>query len=160
MFFYFWPVFITLDHSLDSFLSEDFAGETFATIVYYCDGYLNLVDRSSKAGRFFSIAKKLPLELQMILCNRLHDMEGDLIPGVMREKSLKFVAKDIEGVLRGYFETMDFAEAMVSDDDFDEDSDDSFLDFDDHFHDFHHHHHGHPFEDDESEDGSDDSYSY
>jgi len=56
---------------------DEFAAEIFALTVFLCDGLLQLrpptlITSSSNpaAVRFFTIAKRLPMELQMILCHR------------------------------------------------------------------------------------------
>jgi len=40
-----------------------------------------------------NIAMRLPMELQMILCNRLEGLAADLIPKVNSEVGFKFVAQ-------------------------------------------------------------------
>ena len=51
--------------------------EVFALTVFLCDGLLQLKPASHPAGiaasRFFIIASKLPMELQMVLCHRMFD---------------------------------------------------------------------------------------
>ena len=51
------------------------AAEVFALTVFLCDDLLqpkpDLVSSNPAATRFFVIAKKLPMELQMILCHRV-----------------------------------------------------------------------------------------
>ena len=55
---------------------EELAAEVFALTVFLCDDLLQLKPAShpavagAAATRFFSIAKRLPMELQMILCHR------------------------------------------------------------------------------------------
>ena len=54
---------------------DDLAAEIFALTVFLCDELLLLKPAShpatlNPATRFFAIAKRLPLELQMILCHR------------------------------------------------------------------------------------------
>lgn len=56
-------------------LSQQVAAEVFAQVIFLCDGLLecdpicitNHV--TNQAVRFFSVAKQLPMELQMVLCN-------------------------------------------------------------------------------------------
>jgi hypothetical protein len=54
---------------------DEMASEIFALVVFACDGLLQLKSTSvasvtsSIASRFFTIAARLPMELQMILCN-------------------------------------------------------------------------------------------
>ena len=47
------------------------AAEVFATVVFLCDGYLDVKkgDHRTRAARFFAISVQLPLELQMFLAN-------------------------------------------------------------------------------------------
>ena len=51
---------------------DDLAAEVFALTVFLCDGLLHLKLAShlatAAASRFFAIASKLPMELQMLLC--------------------------------------------------------------------------------------------
>jgi len=54
---------------------NDLAAEFFALIVFLCDDLLRLklddVPPHSAAVRYFAIASKLPMELQMVLCRRV-----------------------------------------------------------------------------------------
>ena len=56
-------------------LRDPFISDHFALVVFLCDGFLTLGAGSSvtdkKAARFFQIACSLPMELQMLLCNRV-----------------------------------------------------------------------------------------
>lgn len=63
--------------------TKDVAG-CFALVVGLCDGYFELKENTGQidAGRFFNIVKKLPMELQMIICNRAHERERDVIKSV------------------------------------------------------------------------------
>ena len=56
---------------------DELAAQVFALIVFLCDDLLQLKPalvtttfNPAVATRFFSIASKLPMELQMILCHR------------------------------------------------------------------------------------------
>jgi len=56
---------------------NELAAEVFALIVFMCDELLQLkpaidddTPTTEAATRFFAIAKKLPMELQMVLCRR------------------------------------------------------------------------------------------
>jgi len=75
---------------------EDIARD-FACVVLHCDGHLML--RSSAVAepgaRFFSIASKLPLELQMVLCHRRHDSGGAIVLARDTEQALKDLAADL-----------------------------------------------------------------
>jgi hypothetical protein len=58
----------------------------FALVVFHCDEYLMIkksdaddnVDEKARK-RFFLIAKQLPIELQMVLCNRSCGVAKDII---------------------------------------------------------------------------------
>jgi len=58
---------------------DEFAAEVFALTVFLCDDLLQLkttaaiaaLDAAAATTRFFAIAIKLPMELQMILCHRV-----------------------------------------------------------------------------------------
>ena len=54
-------------------LLDALAAEVFALTVFLCDDLLQLKPAATPAtaARFFTIAKRLPLELQMILCHRV-----------------------------------------------------------------------------------------
>jgi len=49
----------------------DLAAARYALVIFLCDGLLQ-VNRQLKnnAVRFFGIAKRLPMEIQMLLCQR------------------------------------------------------------------------------------------
>ena len=50
---------------------DELAAAVFALTVFLCDYLLQLQPASNPAAtRFFAIAKRLPMELQMILCHR------------------------------------------------------------------------------------------
>jgi len=59
--------------SLELGMPDPLAADLFATVVFLCDGFLNLRPSfvSSPSGRFFSIVSRLPMELQMMMCWRL-----------------------------------------------------------------------------------------
>lgn len=62
---------------------EPFIGRAFALIVFLTDGFLRIRgdshDGFSLEERFFDISSKLPLELQMVLCNRMFGSPNDII---------------------------------------------------------------------------------
>lgn len=69
---------------------ECLAAEAFALVVFYCDSYLTFKGEpeicfdgeSSKrmsAARFFNMAGRLPMDLQMVLCNRLFGSAKTLV---------------------------------------------------------------------------------
>lgn len=60
-------------------MTDSLSAEMFALMVYVCDDYLALKsqdefaekrDRQAAAARFFGMASQLPMDLQMVLCNR------------------------------------------------------------------------------------------
>jgi ankyrin repeat protein len=86
-------------------LKED-ASDLFAAVVSICDGFLHVCNRlpprqsdKPKAkeektalfnnARFFGIACRLPMELQMLLCNRAYLLDRDSIPTTEFEDSFR-----------------------------------------------------------------------
>jgi len=75
---------------------DEAAAEIFAMVVFVSDGLLQVKDTTpSLAARFFSIAALLPLELQMVLCNRLVGSGKEIIPGKESEVAFKELARRI-----------------------------------------------------------------
>jgi hypothetical protein len=63
------------------------SAEFFAIIVFICDGLLSESKQASRnQSRFLSVAKRVPLEIQMVLCNRACGIGADNIPGSARER--------------------------------------------------------------------------
>ena len=60
---------------------DPFISDTFALVVFMCDDLLRLrtADFGSPASRFFHIARRFPIELQMVLCNRMFGSSRNLI---------------------------------------------------------------------------------
>ena len=73
----------------------DSSTDLFAVVVLICDQYLQpRYDKEQlSALRFFRIASRLPMELQMILCNRAGGFMTNNISGVEAEKSIVKVLK-------------------------------------------------------------------
>lgn len=71
----------------------------FALIVLHSDGIVAnkrfVKGKEERAARFFAIASGLPMELQMILCNRLTGRSGNFI-----------LVKDLEPALKRVVETL------------------------------------------------------
>lgn len=65
----------------------------FATTVYICDDYMSIKKDADNKGavRFFSIARRLPLELQMILANRAFDRATDAVPFAQSEREFELI---------------------------------------------------------------------
>ena len=75
-------------------LLDDLAAEMFALVVFVSDGLLkvNITATPSPAARFFTIASRLPLELQMLLCFRQVGSAKEIIPGKDSEVAFKELA--------------------------------------------------------------------
>jgi len=76
---------------------DKLAAEMFAQAVFVSDGLLQIKNTTTTtpAARFFSIARRLPLELQMVLCHRVVGSGKELIPGKDREVTFKTLAKSL-----------------------------------------------------------------
>jgi len=76
-------------------LLDDLAAEMFALVVFVSDGLLkvNITATPSPAARFFTIARRLPLELQMLLCFRQVGSAKEIIFGKDSEVAFKELAK-------------------------------------------------------------------
>jgi len=62
-------------------LREYFIGHLFALVVFYADSFAVINDRTARSDtkRFFGITSQLPLDLQMVLCNRIFGSPRDII---------------------------------------------------------------------------------
>ena len=77
-------------------LLDELAAEMFALVVFVSDGLLQINDTTpSPAARFFSIARRLPLELQMMLCFRQVGSAKEIIPGKDSEVAFKELARKL-----------------------------------------------------------------
>jgi len=78
-------------------LLDKLAAEMFALVVLVSDGILQIKDTTtpSPAARFFSIARQLPLELQMVICYRMVGSGKEIIPGKENEVAFKEVARSL-----------------------------------------------------------------
>lgn len=93
------------------------AAELFALTVAHCDRYMSFAtervanpfvagdrsffrqrhdDRRHTARRFFRLASRLPLDMQMVLCLRAVGLTGDFIPSEAREAAFDAVLADEE----------------------------------------------------------------
>ena len=66
---------------------DELAAEVFALTVFLCDDLLQLKPAAASDAdplRFFAIAKRLPMELQMILC---HHAVGSMKQNILRKDS-------------------------------------------------------------------------
>ena len=77
---------------------DDLAAEMFALVVFVSDGLLQVKETTaSPAARYFSIARQLPLELQMVLCYRLAGSDKEIIAGKESEVAFKELARKLWG---------------------------------------------------------------
>jgi len=75
---------------------DEGAAEVFALVVFVSDGLFQIkVSTPSPAARFFNIARRLPLELQMLLCFRQVESAKEIISGKDIEVAFKFLAKGL-----------------------------------------------------------------
>ena len=74
---------------------DEAAAEMFALVVFVSDGLLQINDSTTTTppARFFSIAARLPLELQMVLCFRQVGSPKEIIPGRESEAAFKELAR-------------------------------------------------------------------
>lgn len=63
---------------------------SFAMVVCICDNIFE-INGNDNAARFFRIACRLPLEVQMILVNRAHGISADIIRSSRTEQALKIL---------------------------------------------------------------------
>ena len=75
---------------------DELAAEMFALVVFVSDGLLQVNETATThAATFFSIAARLPLELQMVLCSRVVGSTKEIIPGKKSEVAFKSLAKSL-----------------------------------------------------------------
>jgi len=63
-------------------LRDYFAGQLFALLVFHSDNFVTMPEQTTThthTKRFFEICTRLPLEVQMILCNRMFGSPRDII---------------------------------------------------------------------------------
>jgi len=73
---------------------EYFIGHTFALVVFFSDGFLQLgPDAPSPTERFLRVNSRLPLELQMLLCNRLFGSSHSIILSKDSEPGFRWLAR-------------------------------------------------------------------
>jgi len=77
-------------------LIDELAAEIFAIVVFVSDGLLQVTQgdgSTSAAVRFFALASRLPLELQMVLCYCLVGSCKEIIPGRECEMAFRELAR-------------------------------------------------------------------
>ena len=74
---------------------DEAAAEIFALVVFVSDGLLqiNETTTATPAARFINIARRLPLELQMLLCHRVVGSSKEINSGQDSEVAFKSLAK-------------------------------------------------------------------
>jgi len=66
------------------------AGALYALVIFICDGLLTVKKGTlKKLSRFFAISKRLPMEVQMMLCNRVFGSMKDSILSKISEPAFK-----------------------------------------------------------------------
>jgi len=75
---------------------DELAAGMFALVVFVSDGLLKIKDTPpSPAARYFKMARRLPLELQMLLCFRQVGSTKEIIPGKESEAAFKSLARTL-----------------------------------------------------------------
>jgi len=76
-------------------LREYFIGHLFALVVFHSDSFVVINERTahSYTRRFFRITSQLPLDLQMVLCNRVFGSPRDIILSRDSEPGFKCLAR-------------------------------------------------------------------
>ena len=80
-------------------LRDSFISDLFALVIFLCDGFLRVRAKSptsspfNKAARFFLIVQLLPIELQMMLCNRMFGSRKDSVLTKHSELAFKKLGK-------------------------------------------------------------------
>ena len=79
---------------VDLGLLDELAAEMFALVVFVSDGLLQSNSTTpSPAARYFSIASQLPLDLQMVLCNRVFGSPKDFVLSRTSEPGFHLLAR-------------------------------------------------------------------
>jgi len=72
---------------------DEATAEIFALLVFFCDDFLRLRSTMTRGDRFFRIARQLPMELQMTLCNRVMGSMKNNIARKETEMAFKELAR-------------------------------------------------------------------
>jgi len=67
----------------------------YALVVFVADGLLRVRKEPWRAARFFRIAARLPLDLQMVLCQRMAGSSKEGIPGKDSEEAFRILAETL-----------------------------------------------------------------
>ena len=76
-------------------LRTSFFSAVFALVVFLCDDLLVIKPLTTKTSRFLRIAVQLPMELQMVLCNRLFGSGKDHVLTNHSEPAFKKLARKL-----------------------------------------------------------------
>jgi len=76
-------------------LREYFIGHLFALVVFHSDSFAVINERTAHydTKRFFRITSQLPLDLQMVLCNRMFGSPKDIILSRDSEPGFQLLAR-------------------------------------------------------------------
>jgi len=76
-------------------LREYFIGYLFALVIFHSDSFVRLGDSTAPSftKRFFRISSQLPLEIQMVLCNRVFGSPKDIVLSKYSEPVFKCLAR-------------------------------------------------------------------
>lgn len=73
-------------------------------VVFFADDYVKLragVTDDSSVARFYRIAGKLPLDLQMLLCNRMYGSPKDIVALKDSEPGFQWLARWATWIVAG-----------------------------------------------------------
>jgi len=76
-------------------LREYFIGHLFALVVFYSDSFVVMNEKLAHPDtrRFFRITSRLPLEIQMIICNRIFGSPRDIVLSRDSEPGFKLLTR-------------------------------------------------------------------
>jgi len=76
-------------------IREGYIGRTFALVIFVSDGFLVLREDEvpEETQRFFGVCARLPLDLQMALCNRMFGSPRNVVPSRDSETGFRWLAR-------------------------------------------------------------------
>jgi len=76
-------------------LREYFIGHLFALVIFHSDSFAVINERLARPDtrRFFRLCARLPLEVQMVLCNRMFGSPKDIILSRYSEPGFQLLAR-------------------------------------------------------------------
>ena len=89
------PVRCRHEVGLDLGITNAKVADLFASLIFLCDNYTSLeneLPQTSNPSRFFAIAKKLPMELQMLICHRVYGSAKEIIKSTDSEPAFMALA--------------------------------------------------------------------